>query len=228
MLAPLSAGDRNGAMNAAREYVKNDLIGIQEEDVVPAKSQKVLDAIAENLLAVTEEQTYPMLVEAIQAFSKTGFMKSFGNQAEGVGHFVGDIVSSPFSGEARGRLSQGYSAISTVVREGKGDDLAMGLINFAKAACNISLDHVQALDLLETIGGKLAIDAIMIAATGGASAWAKAAQEGGKMSKRMAGAMKVGTTTYEMTDIASKPHNYATHLALTLTDLNAKIAGKTV
>lgn len=228
ILEPLSRGDRDGAMEAARQYVRNDIIGIKEEDVPPATTSKVLEDMASSILAVTEFETYPILVQAIQGYAKTGFTESFKNRVGGIANFVGDVVSAPFDEEANGRVTKGYSAISTIVSQGKGDDLVMGVINFAKTACNVAMDHVQALDLLETLGGTMALDALIIAGTAGASMGLKAAEEAGKVSAATAQGIRVAGTTASVANTvmghAQKPHTYAS--PITLSGLNQKIAQK--
>lgn len=226
ILEPLSRGDREGAMEAARQYVRNDIIGIQEQDVPPATTNKVLEDMARSIVAVTEFETYPILVQAIQSYSKTGFTESFKSRVGGIANFVGDVVSAPFNEEASGRVTKGYTAISTIVSQGKGDDLVMGMISFAKTACNVAMDHVQALDLLETLGGSMALDALIIAGTAGAGAGLKAAEDAGKVTETTARGIRMAGTVASVANTvmgqAQKPHTYSK--PITLTGLNQKIA----
>jgi hypothetical protein len=226
ILEALSRGDEQGAFEAARQYVQNDIIGIQEEDVPPATTKKVIDDMAKSILAVTQSETYPMVVNAIQAYSKTGFTESFKTKVGGLTNFVGDVVSAPFDEEASKRVTKGYTAISTVVSEGKGGDLVMGLISFAKTACNVAIDHVQALDLLETLGGSMALDALIIAGTMGAGAAVNAAEEAGKISEKAAKgvniAAKVATIANSTINNTQKPHTFSK--PITLAGLNARLS----
>lgn len=226
ILEPLSRGDREGAMEAAREYVRNDIIGIQEEDVPPATTNKVLEDMARSILAVTEFETYPILVQAIQAYSKTGFSESFKSRVGGIANFAGDLVSAPFDEEAGARAGKGIYGLGVIASQGKLDDLTVGLISFARTAGNVVIDHVQAMDLIETLGGSMALDALIIVGTAGAAAGLKGAEEAGKVGEKTANAIRLAGTAASYGNSAmgwtQKPYTYST--PITLSGLNQKIA----
>ncbi len=224
ILEPLSRGDQGSAREAAVAYVQKHMLGVQEQDVPPASTQKIIQDMASCILVLTESQTYPLLVQAIQNFSKSGFSTNLQRSVRGVSNFVGDVVTAPFNEKASGRIRQSSSIIKTLLSQGKVDEIVTGLISFSRTACNISLDHVQAFDLLESIGGVVALNAIIIAGTAGAGMVIKTGQATGKISSTTSNIVRTGVVGVNIVKHGKAPFSVLSKL--TLAGLHAKILEK--
>ena len=219
----VAKGDIAGATQVAETYVRDKLLGLNTENSIDPETRKMVSDMAANMVNIIALQTYPLFVAGLQKYSKTGFTKSFMNRANLMKDFIGDAVSAPFSDESYDRIS-GTTYPAWQVISGQGSeyaDIIPLVISAAKTAGTVVSQDIDIADLLSTLGGSFAFDAMMLGGTTALNAAGKAMSRGGKVAKGTGLVARAAAIVPGIVGKAKLPHAAK---GLTIAELNRKIS----
>lgn len=221
----IAVGDTAGAMQVARAYIKGKFIGVQEDTVSNGKSNQLLEDMAANLVNVTATTTYPLFVAGLQKYSKKGFTKTFMGRVNSTKDFIGDAVSAPFDDAAYNRISGAAGPMWDIVSAQGSEyaDIIPLIISIAKASGTVVSEHVDIADLLSTLGGSMAFDAMLLGGTTGVGIASEAMAKGGKLSRVGGRVAKAAKYAPAIISKAKLPHAAK---GLTLAELNLKVSSR--
>ena len=145
------------------------------------------------------------------------------NRANLMKDFIGDAVSAPFSDESYDRIS-GATYPAWQVISGQGSeyaDIIPLVISAAKTAGTVVSEDIDIADLLSTLGGSFAFDAMMLGGTTALNAAGKAMSRGGKVAKGTGLVARAAAIVPGIVGKAKLPHAAK---GLTIAELNRKIS----
>lgn len=220
ILKEVSRGDTSAAKAKARAFILRSVLHVGEAAQLHPLTVKLADALAEIHLRTVQHVLFPIMEKKILEFSQRGALKSFGLRAKQTGSLFADWVRTPFHKKSRDRMARSLTPALSLSITGGYDQLLPIVRDLAQTAYHVSLSHGQLLELLDTIAGAVAFDALTIAVTLGAGAAVKGGHITGTAAKGLAALTLVSGTARKVMNPARGIH-YTTNL-LTVEDLKQR------